>query len=116
MIRRGVRHLVVVDPDGGFANIVSQADLFSLPSARASELVDAIAQENRQPSGKEAADREFHLSIARATRNAAIVDMIDRLWRQRATSASSAHRSRVGEDLFDLIRRLLRGEIGRAHV
>lgn len=57
---------------------------------RLDELVDAIAQENRQASGKEAADREFHLSIARATRNAAIVDMIDRLWRQRATSPQSA--------------------------
>ena len=44
MIRRGVRHLVVVDSDGRFANIVSQADLFSLPSARATELVEAIAQ------------------------------------------------------------------------
>ena len=35
---------MVVDSDGRFANIVSQADLFSLPSARATELVEAIAQ------------------------------------------------------------------------
>lgn len=43
MIRRRVRHLIVTDADGRFQNIVAQADLYSRPSARAGELVDAIA-------------------------------------------------------------------------
>ncbi len=43
MIRRNVRHLVLVDADGRFSNIVSQADLYSQPSARSGELVAAIA-------------------------------------------------------------------------
>lgn len=43
MIRRDVRHLVLVDSEGRFSNIVSQADLYSQPSARTGELVAAIA-------------------------------------------------------------------------
>lgn len=42
MVRRNVRHLVMVAPDGRYANIVSQADLYALPSARTGELVTAI--------------------------------------------------------------------------
>ncbi|MDQ5880052.1 MAG: hypothetical protein QG638_2789 [Pseudomonadota bacterium] len=44
MIRRDVRHLVLVDDDGRFCNIVSQADLYSRPGARSNELVAAIAE------------------------------------------------------------------------
>jgi CBS domain-containing protein len=39
-----VRHLVLVDDDGRFCNIVSQADLYSRPGARSNELVAAIAE------------------------------------------------------------------------
>lgn len=44
------------------------------------------------------ADREFHLTIARATRNAAIVDVIERLWRCRLeiSSIREAHDSICG--------------------
>ena len=58
--------------------------------SRIAALVDAIAQENNNPRGTEMADREFHLVIARATRNAAILDAIERLWELRASSPEAA--------------------------
>jgi GntR family transcriptional regulator, hexuronate regulon transcriptional repressor len=54
------------------------------------QLVLDIADENRKGGGTEQADREFHLTIARATRNNAIVDMIESLWQLRSTSPESA--------------------------
>jgi len=42
MVRRGVRHLVLTEADGSYFNIVSQADLYALPGAHASDLVAAI--------------------------------------------------------------------------
>lgn len=53
-------------------------------------LVNEIAQENERNSGTEEADREFHLTIAKATRNAALVRMIAELWTLRAQSAPTA--------------------------
>lgn len=53
-------------------------------------IVDAIAQENLDPGGAEKADRAFHLAIARATRNSAIHDAIERLWDLRSTSPEAA--------------------------
>lgn len=53
-------------------------------------LVAEIARENLDPQGTEHADREFHLSIARATRNAAVLESIERLWALRSTSAEAA--------------------------
>lgn len=49
-----------------------------------------IAAENQSENGTEKADREFHLAIARASRNAAVVRCIEELWRIRATSPESA--------------------------
>lgn len=43
MIRRNVRHLVLVDATGRFSNVASQADLYAQPSVRRGELVAAIA-------------------------------------------------------------------------
>lgn len=43
MIRRNARYLTVVDGEGRFVNIVSQADLYARPSERAGELVVAIS-------------------------------------------------------------------------
>jgi GntR family transcriptional repressor for pyruvate dehydrogenase complex len=54
------------------------------------QLVLQIADENQLPSGTEQADRAFHLSIARATRNAAVYNVIEELWRLRGTSPESA--------------------------
>ena len=42
MVRRGVRYLVLTEADGSYFGIVSQLDLYALPSARANELVAAI--------------------------------------------------------------------------
>jgi len=53
-------------------------------------LVRAIGDENRLADGKEEADKAFHLTIARATRNAAIERAIDELWQLRSTSPECA--------------------------
>ncbi len=53
-------------------------------------LVEAIARENNDPRGSEKADRAFHLAIAKATRNGAIFDAIERLWDLRSTSPEAA--------------------------
>ena len=52
--------------------------------------MEAIAQENRQADGTEQSDREFHLAIARATRNTAIFNAIEHLWDLRASSPEAA--------------------------
>ncbi|MDE2403170.1 MAG: FadR family transcriptional regulator [Sphingomonadales bacterium] len=53
-------------------------------------LVESIARENHDPSGSDKADRAFHLAIAGATRNAAVLDCVTRLWDLRAQSPESA--------------------------
>jgi len=53
-------------------------------------LVEEIERENQNPHGTEKADRAFHLAIARATRNAAIHEAVERLWDLRAMSPESA--------------------------
>ncbi len=53
-------------------------------------LVRQIEAENEKPDGAEKADRQFHIAIARATRNAAIVSLVEKLWRLRASSPESA--------------------------
>lgn len=58
--------------------------------AQLAELVDRIDQENLLPDVTENADREFHLLIASATRNAAIRLAVENLWLIRATSAECA--------------------------
>ena len=54
------------------------------------KLIADIAAENRTDGGQENADRAFHLAIARATRNTAIFNAIEELWRLRKTSPESA--------------------------
>lgn len=53
-------------------------------------LVEEIERENQNPHGTEKADRAFHLAIARATRNAAVAEAVERLWTLRADSPESA--------------------------
>jgi GntR family transcriptional repressor for pyruvate dehydrogenase complex len=53
-------------------------------------LVREIARENRDPKGTEKADRAFHLAIARATRNNAVFETVERLWDLRSTSPEAA--------------------------
>jgi hypothetical protein len=54
--------------------------------AELAALVEEIERENRNPHGTEKADRAFHLAIARATRNAAVAEAVERLWNLRADS------------------------------
>lgn len=67
------------------ATQITDAELVELE-----KLVSDIAAENQRPGGTEQADREFHLAIARATRNTAIYNVIEELWRLRSTSPESA--------------------------
>ena len=53
-------------------------------------LIQDIARENQDPKGTEEADRAFHLAIARATRNAAVTETVERLWHLRTNSPESA--------------------------
>jgi len=53
-------------------------------------LVAAIAQENQAVNGAELADRDFHLAIAKVTRNTAIFQAIEHLWDLRSTSPEAA--------------------------
>jgi DNA-binding FadR family transcriptional regulator len=53
-------------------------------------LVEAIRNENSRPGGKEEADHAFHMTIANATRNAAIKNVVEELWRLRSASPDCA--------------------------
>jgi DNA-binding FadR family transcriptional regulator len=64
---------------------VSEAELDELDA-----LVRRIADENLRDQGTVDADRAFHLLIAGATRNAALVNAIEELWRLRTSSPASA--------------------------
>lgn len=53
-------------------------------------LLAGIAAENLAPDGAVEADRGFHLAIARASRNAAVYDTVERLWELRDKSPEAA--------------------------
>ncbi|GLS98974.1 GntR family transcriptional regulator [Sphingobium jiangsuense] len=53
-------------------------------------LVREIARENQETQGTESADQAFHLAIARATRNTAVYDTVEQLWRLRNTSPEAS--------------------------
>ena len=67
------------------ATQITDTELASLDA-----LVVEIERENQNRLGTEKADRAFHLVIARATRNSAIVEAVERLWDLRSTSPESA--------------------------
>ncbi|HWU03307.1 MAG TPA: FadR/GntR family transcriptional regulator [Novosphingobium sp.] len=67
------------------ATQISEEELAELAA-----LIEEIERENRNPHGTEKADRAFHLAVARATRNAAILEAIERLWDLRGSSPESA--------------------------
>jgi GntR family hexuronate regulon transcriptional repressor len=80
------------------ARLLFEGEAAALAATQASEdeldeieaLVEAIARENQQADGTEKSDREFHLAIARATRNTAIFNAIEHLWDLRASSPEAA--------------------------
>lgn len=68
------------------ASHISDEELATL-----SRLLVEMDKENQRGDGlTETSDREFHLTIARATRNAAIVRTIEDLWDLRSTSPEAA--------------------------
>lgn len=57
---------------------------------RLEQLVRQIAEENLDPAGTVSADHAFHLAIAAATRNNALVEAVERLWELRQVSPEAA--------------------------
>lgn len=55
------------------------------------ELIGDMERENEANVSGEHADRAFHLTIARATRNSAVVDVIESLWDARYRSPLCQH-------------------------
>lgn len=80
------------------ARLLFEGEAAALAATQASDeeldgiaaLVEAIAKENQQADGTEKSDREFHLAIARATRNTAIFEAIEHLWDVRSSSPEAA--------------------------
>ena len=80
------------------ARLLFEGEAAALAAAQISEeelveiaaLVRQIAEENLDPAGTDKADRAFHLAIARATRNTAVLETVERLWDLRATSPEAA--------------------------
>lgn len=64
---------------------ITDEELFELE-----DLVQQIEEENQTPGGKEDADAAFHLAIAKAARNSALSDTVERLWGLRRTSREAA--------------------------
>ena len=58
--------------------------------AEIERLLVEMEAENARPGGGEAADRAFHVAVARATRNGALVNAVEELWRLRDASPESA--------------------------
>lgn len=54
-------------------------------------LIVAMERENEEHISGEHADREFHLTIARATRNSAVADVVESLWDARYRSPLCQH-------------------------
>jgi GntR family transcriptional repressor for pyruvate dehydrogenase complex len=67
------------------ATLITEQELDELDA-----LVAQIERDNRSIAKAERADYEFHIAIARATRNQAITKTIEELWRMRTTSAQCA--------------------------
>lgn len=61
------------------------------------KLVEEIKEENRREVQSEQADRAFHVAVAKATRNSAIVGVIEQLWDLR-------HKSPLCKNILDRAR------------
>lgn len=57
---------------------------------RLEQLVQQIAEENLDPAGTVSADQAFHMAIAAATRNNALIEAVERLWELRRVSPEAA--------------------------
>jgi GntR family transcriptional repressor for pyruvate dehydrogenase complex len=63
------------------ASMITDAELDDL-----ARIVERMIQENLGEAGEERADRAFHVAIARATRNPAMVFVVEKLWDLRSRS------------------------------
>ena len=79
------RLLVEGEAAGLAATFITDEELAELD-----ELVRQIEDENRRPGVSETADRAFHMAIASASRNAAVVHMVAELWRLRSEAPECA--------------------------
>lgn len=88
------------------------------------ELIDAMEHENDIGSVGESADRMFHLTIAQATQNSALVGIAERFWSLRETSSmvvEMLNRSRAYgvqpliEDHLQIVEALKRHDKKEAH-
>lgn len=70
----------------GEAAALAAAQITDEEIKRLDDLILAIQQENRDADGEENADMAFHMTIARATRNAAVQKIVEELWLLRWTS------------------------------
>lgn len=67
------------------ATMITDEELAELES-----LVRQIERENRSDEGNDQANHDFHMLIARATRNVAIVNTVESLWHLRTSSPECA--------------------------
>lgn len=74
----------------GEAAALAAAQITDDELAEIEALVREIARENQDPKGTDKADRAFHLAIARATRNHAVLETIENLWNLRYNSPEAA--------------------------
>ena len=79
------RMLIEGDAAALAASLISDEELDGLAAT-----LEAMEEEERQHVTGEHADHEFHARIARATRNSAIVRVIESLWQARTTSPMMA--------------------------
>lgn len=74
----------------GEAAALAAAQITDEELAEIEALVREIARENQDPKGTDKADHAFHLAIARATRNNAVLETIENLWNLRYNSPEAA--------------------------
>jgi DNA polymerase III epsilon subunit-like protein/CBS domain-containing protein len=88
MVRRGVRHLVLTEADGSYFNLVSQTDLYTLPGAQHTDLVQSILA---------ARDRRTLVVLAGDVRA-----FVSRLVAERVSADALCHRISALNDLLTL--------------
>lgn len=74
----------------GEAAALAAAEITQEELSRLDALIEEISRENARNAGTENADREFHMVVAKATRNEAIVQMVKHLWGMRSQSSETA--------------------------
>jgi CBS domain-containing protein len=87
MVRRGVRHLVLTEADGSYFDLISQSDLYTLPGAQSTDLVQAILA---------ARDLRTLVGLAGEVRR-----FVVRLVAERVNAEALCHRSFVAQRFAD---------------